>query len=296
MRPTSLIATDTLAAHLDDPAWAIIDCRFDLTQPERGRAAYLQGHIPGAIYVHLDEDLAAPHIPGQTGRHPLPPAERFAETLSAWGIDADVQVVVYDDAAGGFAGRLWWMLRWMGHTQVALLDGDWRAWVGEGHPVRAGVESRAPRAFVGEPDSSLVADASEIRRRLNDPSLRLLDARTLERYMGQNELIDPIAGHIPGARSAPTAGNLESTGAWKPDEVLRSRYEALLDGLPAEQCVVYCGSGVSATQLLIAMEQAGLPGARLYPGSWSDWITDAAHPIATGADESSAPVTSAAPG
>lgn len=282
MSHSSLIATDVVAAHLDDPTWAIVDCRFALTQPELGRAAYLQAHIPGAIYAHLDEDLAAAHLPGQTGRHPLPAPDHFAQTLAAWGIGDDVQVVVYDDAGGAFAARLWWMLRWMGHTQVALLDGDWRAWVHEGRPVRAGAEARTPRTFNGAANHALVADATEIRRRLHDPSLRLLDARSLERYLGQNEPIDPIAGHIPGARSAPTAGNLESTGAWKPDEALRSRFEALLDGLPPEQCVVYCGSGVTAAHLLVAMEEAGLPGARLYPGSWSDWITDAAHPIATG--------------
>lgn len=283
----TLVSTDTLAAHLDDPAWAIVDCRFDLAQPARGRAAYLDAHIPGAVYAHLDEDLAAPHIPGRTGRHPLPAPDALAATFSRWGIGPGVQVVAYDDAGGMYAGRLWWLLRWLGHNAVALLDGDWRAWQREGRPTRAGVEQRSPRSFVPALQPKMVADADAIKQRLGDPHLRLLDARAYERYLGQNETIDPVAGRIPGAVSAPWAGDIEPDGSWKAPDALRARFATLLDGAPAEQAVVYCGSGVSAAHLLVALEQAGLPGARLYPGSWSDWITDPARPVATGADEPS---------
>jgi len=279
-----LISTEELAAHLDDPTWAIVDCRFDLTQPQRGRQAYLEAHIPGAVYAHLDEDLAAPQLPGKTGRHPLPPPERLAATLSTWGIAPGIQVVVYDDFSSVYAGRLWWMLRWLGHNAVSVLDGDWRKWQREGRPVRSGPEQRSPRTFVPTPRPEMVADAAELQTRLHDPSLRLLDARTFERYQGQNETLDPIAGHIPGARSAPNANNLNPDGTWKSPEALHARVGALLDGATPEQSVVYCGSGVSAAHLLIAMEQAGLQGARLYPGSWSDWITDPSRPIATDAE------------
>ncbi|MGL4651411.1 MAG: sulfurtransferase, partial [Caldilineaceae bacterium] len=193
MIPPALISTDTLATHLNDPSWAVVDCRFDLTQPARGRAAYLDAHIPGAVYAHLDEDLAATHQPGRTGRHPLPSPDIFAITLSRWGIGPDTQVVVYDDASGVYAGRLWWMLRWMGHDAVSLLDGDWRAWQREGRAVRSGAETRPAATFVPHLRRHLVADAAEIAARLGDPTLRLLDARTLERFQGLNETIDPIA-------------------------------------------------------------------------------------------------------
>ena len=279
---TTLISTSELAAHRDDPNWVIVDCRFSLTDPAAGRRSYLAAHIPGAVYAHLDEDLSSPPIPGKTGRHPLPPLDAFMRTLSAWGIDATVQVVVYDDASGVYAGRLWWMLRWLGHDAVAVLDGDWRHWQQEGRPMRSGAETRPPRSFKPEirPDWNVHAD--EIVARLGDPSLRLLDARGADRYRGENETLDPRAGHIPGAISAPYAGNLDAGGCFLPARQLRARWETLLGETPAEEAVMYCGSGVSAVHNLIALEHAGLGTARLYVGSWSDWITDPARPIATG--------------
>lgn len=282
MSHRTLIDTSTLAAHLADPDWAIVDARFALAEPAQGRRDYLTSHIPGAVYADLDHDLSSPHIPGRTGRHPLPPIDRFAATLAGWGIDDGVQVVVYDDFHGVYAGRLWWMLRWLGHDAVAMLDGDWRAWQQEGRPMRAGVEQRAPRAFVPRPRPELLVTVDEIAARLGDPALRLYDARGADRYRGENETVDPIGGHIPGAISAPYAGNLGADGRMFPPEALRARFTELLEGTPAEEAIFYCGSGVSVAHDLIAIEQAGLGLPRVYIGSWSEWIADPARPIATG--------------
>jgi thiosulfate/3-mercaptopyruvate sulfurtransferase len=281
---TTLISTAELAAHLDSPDWAVIDCRFVLTDPPAGRAKYLAAHIPGAVYAHMDEDLSGPMVPGKTGRHPLPPAETFAQVAARLGIDDKVQVVAYDDNSGAFAARLWWMLRWVGHDAVAVLDGDWRAWQREGRPVREGGESRAQRHFVAHVRPETQISAAQLAAQLHDPHQPVFDARGAERYRGENETLDPVAGHIPGAISAPYVGNLDTNGYFLSAEALRARWLTLLAGQPAEKAVVYCGSGVTAIHDLIALQHAGLGQARLYPGSWSDWITDPARPIATGAE------------
>lgn len=284
---TTIVATADLAAHLDDPAWAIVDCRFDLAAPARGRRDYLASHIPGAVYADLDADLSSPLRPGVTGRHPLPPLDALAARLGQWGIDDGVQVVVYDDAGGLYAGRLWWLLRLLDHPAVALLDGDWRAWQRVGRSTRSGDEQRSVRTFT--PDAAVgrslagAVEAEAIAAAIGSGRFLLLDARGADRYRGENETIDPVAGHIPGARSAPFTANLEADGHWRDAATLRNRYGALLGDAPPEQVVAYCGSGVSACHTLLAMEIAGLPGARLYPGSWSHWITDPSRPLATGA-------------
>lgn len=278
----TIVSTKTVATHLHNPNWVIVDCRFDLTQPERGRADYLAAHIPGAVYADLNRDLSAPMQPGLTGRHPLPNVEEFAARLGQWGIDEGVQVVVYDESGGLYSGRLWWMLRWVGHTSVALLDGDWRAWQREGRPTAAGEERRSPRTFVPTVEKDALADAAEIAAALESSHLRLFDARSPDRYRGENETLDPRAGHIPGALSAHFGANLTDEGYFRPAAELRDRFETLLDGAEPEECVFYCGSGVSAAHDLVALEIAGLGGARLYPGSWSDWITDPSRPIVTG--------------
>ena len=281
---TTLIAADALAAHLDDPTWAVIDCRFSLADPEKGRRDYLAAHIPGAVYAHLDADLSSRPVPGQTGRHPLPTPETFAATLAQWGIDDKVQVVVYDDAGAMVAGRVWWMLRWLGHDAVAVLDGDWRAWLAEGRPTRAGLENRTPRRFVAALQPGMTADTAEIAARLHDSTLHLFDARSAERYRGENETIDPRAGHIPGAQSAPYADNLAADGHFLPAAELKSRWTARFDETGGDECVVYCGSGVSAAHHVLARAHAGLPLPRLYVGSWSEWSADPARPGAIGAD------------
>ncbi|RMG49113.1 MAG: sulfurtransferase [Acidobacteria bacterium] len=271
--------------HLADVDWAVVDCRFSLDDPERGRRDYQRAHIPGAVYAHLNEDLSGPVIPGRTGRHPLPEIDRFAGTLGRWGIDERVQVVAYDDSGGAVAARLWWMLRWLGHDAVAVLDGGWPAWQEEERPAQSGVETRAPRTFVPRPRPELIITSEDIEAALGRATYRLIDARAPERYRGEQEPIDPIAGHIPGAVSAPFAGNLDARGRFRSPEELRARFQAILGDLPPERAVLYCGSGVTAAHNLLAMAHAGLGEGRLYVGSWSEWITDPRRPIATSVRE-----------
>jgi len=279
----TLISPAEVAAHIDDPDWAIVDCRFALADPPKGRRDYLAAHIPGAVYAHLDEDLSGPVVPGKSGRHPLPEIDAFVTTLATWGIGDGVQVVVYDDANGMYAGRLWWMLRWQGHDAVALLDGDWRLWQAEGRPTRSGAEQRAARTFTPRVRPKMLAISDEIAGRLGAPDLHLFDARAADRYRGENETIDPVAGHVPGAVNAPYALNLDADGRFLSAGELRERYETLLGDAPAEEAIFYCGSGVSAVHDLIAAEVAGLGLPRLYVGSWSEWIADPARPVASGA-------------
>jgi thiosulfate/3-mercaptopyruvate sulfurtransferase len=286
MSYTTLISTAELAQHLDDPQWVLVDCRFQLDDPAGGRRAYLASHIPGAVYAHLDEDLSGPIVPGKTGRHPLPSVEAFAETLSNWGIDNTMQVIAYDDANAVFAGRLWWMLRWLGHDKVAVLNGGFRHWVAEDHPTSSGAESRERRTFTPHPRPEMQVGADEVVANLKSGQYQLFDVRDEARYRGEVAGMDPVAGHIPGAASAYYAHNLDEEGKFLPPEKLRERYQELLGGKAPAETIFYCGSGVSVHHDLIAMEHAGLgSGARVYIGSWSDWITDPDRPVATG-DES----------
>jgi thiosulfate/3-mercaptopyruvate sulfurtransferase len=283
MAYTTLISTDELAPHLGDPDWAIIDCRFKLDNPAVGRQSYGEAHIPGALYAHLNEDLSSPIIPGKTGRHPLPTIAEFAKTLSGWGIDERVQVVAYDDMHGVYGGRLWWMLRWLGHFKVAVLDGDFRQWQKEGRPVVSSAEHRPRRRFLPYPQPHMQVSVEEVLANLSKPQFQLFDSRDERRYRGEANPMDPVAGHIPGAKSAFYAHNLDANGKFLPPANLRERFAALLNEKAVEECVFYCGSGVSLHHNLLALEHAGFaPGARVYIGSWSDWITDPARPVATG--------------
>jgi thiosulfate/3-mercaptopyruvate sulfurtransferase len=279
MTYTTLISTVELALHLADPDWAIFDCRFSLLDPERGRRDYAQAHIPGAIYAHLNEDLSSPIVPGVTGRHPLPTIELAAKKFSDWGIDDHVQVVVYDDAGGSFAARLWWMLRWLGHEAVAVLDGDWRKWMNERRAVSNHAESRPARSFVPRPRPDLLVTVAEVESTLHDARYKLFDSRTAERYRGENEPIDPIAGHIPGAIHAPYLDNLNPDGTFRSSEELLARFTALLGGTPTLDIAFYCGSGVNAAHNILALKHAGLGDAKLYAGSWSEWIANRQRPI-----------------
>jgi thiosulfate/3-mercaptopyruvate sulfurtransferase len=250
---------------------------------DKGRTAYFEAHIPGAQYAHLDDDLSGPVIPGKTGRHPLPDPARMGLRLSAWGIGPVTQVVAYDDVGGGIAARLWWMVRWLGLETVAVLDGGWPAWVAEDLPTESGATARrAPRTFVPELHPDRVVTADEVDARRGQPGFRLLDARAAERYRGEQEPIDPVAGHIPGALSAPFKQNLDADGRFLPPEALHARFEALLQDTPPGESVSYCGSGVTAAHNLLAMAHAGLGDGRLYAGSWSDWITDPYRPVSSG--------------
>jgi thiosulfate/3-mercaptopyruvate sulfurtransferase len=277
---TTLVSAGNLAQHLTDSQWLIVDCRFDLTQPAAGEAAYSAGHIPGAIYAHLDRDLSSPITP-TTGRHPLPDPERFAATLSRWGVGADTQVIAYDADNGMYASRLWWLLRWVGHRAVAVLDGGFKAWTAAGHPVSTEIPARSPRQFQARPDRDLWLDADQVQARVQQPDWRLLDARAPERFLGKVEPLDKVAGHVPGARNHPFSTNLTSDGRFGAPEELRRRYEQSQAGVADDHTIVMCGSGVTACHLLLAMEVAGKPGARLYAGSWSEWIRSPQRGVAT---------------
>jgi len=277
---TTLISTTELARHLDEPDWAILDCRFTLTDPPRGRRDYLQAHIPGAVYAHLDEDLSGLMVRGQTGRHPLPSIEMAAQTFSNWGIAPGVQVVAYDDAGGALAaGRAWWMLGWLGHKAVAVLDGGWQAWQRQGLPVWNREDTRSPRLFIPHEHPEKVVNASQVDAMRLDPAYRVFDGRSAERYHGENETIDPIAGHIPGAWNVPYMDNLTPYNTFRPVYELRALYQAEFENVPAERTVFYCGSGVTSIVNILAMAHAGLGEARLYAGSWSEWITDPKRPV-----------------
>ena len=280
MADNILITAAELSKHLDDPDWVIVDSRFKLANPEQGRMDYQSAHIPGAVYAHLDEDLSGPLIKGATGRHPLPEVEKISKVFSSLGIDATVQVVAYDDIGGALAaGRVWWLLRWLGHERVALLDGGWQAWLRSNLVVRAGVERRKARVFIPHPRNELVVTSEEVNSMRKDPHYRVLDARAADRFRGENETIDPVAGHIPGAISAPYADNLNPDGTFRDAEDLADRYKKILEGVPIDHVAVYCGSGVTATHDILAMMKAGLGEARLFTGSYSEWINDPRRPV-----------------
>ncbi|MBU3694259.1 MAG: sulfurtransferase [Rhodocyclaceae bacterium] len=283
MQVTPLITAQALAARLSEPQMRVVDLRHDLTQPGAGRAAWATGHIPGAIHLDLDEALSGPKT-GRNGRHPLPDPLEVARVQGQAGIgDAD-HVVVYDDAGGAFAARLWWMLRWLGHDAVSVLDGGWQAWTAAGLAVSGEAPAAVAKLFTPRVPRPWTVDADVVASGLADGSLLLVDARAPERYRGEVEPIDPVAGHIPGAHNRFMRLNLDESGRFKPAAALRAEFETLLGGRPAGELVCQCGSGVTACHNLLALEVAGLPGARLYPGSWSEWCSDPARPVATGAE------------
>lgn len=279
----TLVTPTELAARTRDSHWLIVDCRFDLARPDAGETAYRTSHIPNAVYAHLDRDLAAPVTPS-TGRHPLPSPEKFAATLSAWGLTSETQVVAYDADTGAFAARLWWLLRWVGHKKVAVLDGGFKAWLAAGLPVTNEIPQRTPTRFVAQPDRSAWLDAAEVADRRQRSDWRLLDARAPERYAGAVEPIDPVAGHVPGALNHPFALNLGPDGQFLPAAELRARLEQSQAGdagkIADDRTIAMCGSGVTACHLLLAMAIADKPGAKLYAGSWSEWIRDPTRPVA----------------
>ena len=276
-----LVTTEELARHLNDPKWIVIDTRHDLADPAKGPRMYAEGHIPGAYFMHVDDDLSAPKT-GTNGRHPLPDIRELAAKLNERGVTPKSRVVAYDDIGGGFAVRLWWMLRWLGHENVALLDGGYALWVKEGRPVTKDVPPQRPGAFVPKPHLGDAVDVHYVNRFSEAPSTRLIDARAAERFSGAQETIDPVAGHIPGAVNRFWKDNLASDGRFKLAGHLRLDFDQLLGGLEPGQVVHMCGSGVTACHNLFAMELAGLAGSKLYPGSWSEWCADPARGVARG--------------
>jgi thiosulfate/3-mercaptopyruvate sulfurtransferase len=282
----TLISVADLKSEFPDPRLVIVDCRFSLEDAEAGRRQYLESHIPGAVYAHLDEDLSSPVIPGVTGRHPIPDAEQLSEKLGEWGINSSSKIVVYDDAGGAMAAsRLWWLLGWLGHYAVAVLDGGWGAWLNSGEPTRSSHESRSSSSFIPRIKRSRLIGTIELLDRLEDPDLLIVDSRVEERYRGEVEPIDPVAGHIPGAVVSPYGDVLNAEGNFLPKDQLRSHFKHLLGDSSAKNTVFYCGSGVNAVQNILAVAHADLGNARLYAGSWSEWITDPDRPVATGAGD-----------
>ncbi len=277
----TLVDTATLAGSLDDPAWVVVDCRFTLTDPQAGGRAYAAGHIAGARYAHLDRDLSAARSAG-SGRHPLPDPAVLAHTLGSWGIGAGTQVVVYDDSFGAMASRLWWLLRWLGHEAVALLDGGLPKWKREGRPLDAAMPVPRVARFEPHRDDRLWVDSAAVLDAVQQRDCLVIDARSEERFCGDIEPLDPVAGHVPGAVNVPFEGNLEPGGVFQEPAALRAFYLGHLGNVPPARVIQMCGSGVTACHNLLAMEHAGLPGARLYAGSWSEWITDPLRPVTTG--------------
>jgi thiosulfate/3-mercaptopyruvate sulfurtransferase len=278
MKYTTLISVAELAKHLGNAELVIFDCRHELTAPEFGANAYAESHIPGARFAQVDRDLAG-RLTGKNGRHPLPDPNAFVVWLGHMGVGSGSQVVGYDHAGGTYAARLWWMLRWVGHRKVAVVDGGWQAWTTAGHPVTKELPTPTAANFSGNPDRSWV-DAAAVAKRLNSTEMILIDARSNDRFHGRNETIDPVAGHIPGALNRFFKDNLNTQGFFKSPQELRADFNSLVgDALP-EKVVHQCGSGVSACHNLLAMEIAGIKGSRLYPGSWSEWIADPSRPVA----------------
>ena len=278
---TTLISTDTLAAHLDDPSWLIADCRYNLKDEQWGYAQYVESHIAGAVFVNLAHDLAGPRT-GTNGRHPLPSPEEMTGTFSRLGIGDSTQVIAYDQDAGAYASRLWWMLRYVGHDAVAVLDGGFAKWLREQRPVRGGEEARPPATFTPHLRKYMRLTVDETLAHLGDPSVLLVDARSPERFEGQPDPLDNVSGHIPGARNRFYRHNVADDGTMRPAGELKADFERVLGDRSADQTVLYCGSGVTACHNLLAMEHAGLRGARLFAGSWSEWEADKNRPVEKG--------------
>ncbi len=280
MTPGPLLNVESLAALIGQGACRVFDCRFNLADPGQGRRDWLAGHIPGAAFADLDRDLAGP-ITDRSGRHPLPEAQDFAAFLARSGWRPGMPVVAYDAQGGAFAARLWWLLRYFGIAGGRILDGGWNAWCAAGGAVAVGEETFDHSTPVDlQADSSFVLDTAAVADALGEGDITLLDARDADRFAGDNETIDPVAGHVPGALNRPFRNNLDAQGRFLPPERLAAGFDDVLDGRSPEQVVHMCGSGVTACHNQLAMELAGLPSGRIYPGSWSEWIRDPRRPVA----------------
>jgi thiosulfate/3-mercaptopyruvate sulfurtransferase len=284
--PAALVSCEAAAEHLEDPSWVVVDCRFDLADAEKGLREYGKAHIPGAFFAHIERDLSGPVGDGRKGRHPLPIPGAFQRLAGSLGITPDTQVVCYDDQAGQWASRLWWLLRHYGHRKVAVLDGGLTRWKALGLPLQEGHENARPVAkFTGEPGHMPTIDSTLIEAQIDlpGPKWQLVDARAGERYRGEVEPMDKRAGHIPGAVSVPFGGNVGTGMVFRSPDELRAHYERLLGVQEVGRVACYCGSGVTSTHDILAMELAGMGTAALYPGSWSEWSwLDAERPIVAG--------------
>ena len=283
---STLIAASALPLNIDSAearssqSLVIVDCRFQMNDKAAGRRAYVAGHVPGACYADLEADLSGPIVPGVTGRHPLPEVSVLTQKLRGWGVHRAARVVAYDDAGGAMAARLWWLLRWLGHDDVFVCDGGYQAWLAAGGEPTSVVQGPTPGDFEPRPHAEFVVSAAEVANR--SESTLLLDARARERYRGDVEPIDAVAGHIPGAVCVPFAENLVAGGSFADPGALAARYRSVVGELPPENVVVYCGSGVTACHDILAAEHAGLGLFRLYAGSYSEWIADESRPVNQG--------------
>jgi len=281
---TTLIDPAALAAHIDDPAWVVLDCRHDLVNLAAGRDAYAAGHLPHAQFADVDTALSGAKRGDDgafRGRHPLPEQEAFVAQLRNWGVSDDTQVVAYDAHGGMFAARLWWMLRWVGHGAVAVLDGGLPAWQAAGHGLSTATPAPRARGTITLREALVHSvDVNAVLQNVDNGGRTVVDARAPDRFRGENETIDPVGGHIPGARNRFFKDNLQPDGRFKAPAQLKAEWEAAV-GDPA-RAIMQCGSGVTACHNLLALEVAGMPGAALYPGSWSEWSADPARPVATG--------------
>jgi thiosulfate/3-mercaptopyruvate sulfurtransferase len=277
MEYNTIISPQAVVDHLSDPEWVIIDCRFSLGEPDRGELEYRSAHIPGSYYAHLDRDLSSPVIPGVTGRHPLPMIPEVHVLARKWGVDANSQVVVYDDDNGSIAARLWWIFRWLGHDRVAVLDGGWVNWIQLQLPVTTEIPDDKNGSFTPDVRKWMSIDTEKINQIRKQREWKLVDARNEERYLGLVEPIDPVAGHIEGAVNHPFSLNITDSGFWKSPTELQT--QMIKTGLAAspQKTVFYCGSGVTACHNVLAYKHAGLGDALLYPGSWSEWIALGGH-------------------
>ena len=278
---TTIIEVDELARHLGAPTWRVMDCRFDLMDKSAGRQAYTKAHIPGALYAHLEEELSGP-VSEKTGRHPLPEAAALAECFSRWGIGNDSQLVVYDDRSGALASRLWWLSRWLGHPQVAVLNGGLAAWQAAGLPLSRELPVVEPASFRAEVDDTLWVSTDELQTELDDENIRLIDARGEARFRGEVEPLDRVAGHIPGSINYPFERNLDASGKFLTPQEIQGQLSGTVTDFTGKKIIHSCGSGVTACHNILAMEIMGLSGSLLYPGSWSEWITDPARAISRG--------------
>lgn len=280
---TTLIDANTLSQHLTDPHWVILDCRHDLLNPDFGRSAFAEGHIQNAQFANIDSDLSGPKTGADgvfRGRHPLPDRARLVETLRAWGINDDTQVVAYDAHGGMYAARLWWLLRWIGHEAVAVLDGGLAAWSAAGQALVTPVAARPHGNITEKPTLVRTVHVADVLENLATARYQVVDARANDRFRGENETIDPVGGHIPGARNRFFKDNLQADGRFKDAATLKQELAPIV-GEPGK-AIMQCGSGVTACHNLLALEVAGMGGAALYPGSWSEWCADRTRPIATG--------------
>jgi thiosulfate/3-mercaptopyruvate sulfurtransferase len=278
---TTLISTSALAKCVDERTAIVIDCRFKLDDPAWGDRVFRASHVPGAVYAHLDRDLSGRKT-GTNGRHPLPDIGALASTLGRLGVGNGVQVVAYDQDNGIYASRLWWMLRWVGHDAVAVLDGGFAAWISEQRPVEHGEAAPTPASFVAAPRREMIVDVNGVEAITGSRSALLLDARAPQRYRGETETLDRVAGHIPTASNYFYQQNVDDQGMFRSADDLRAQFGRALGSTSPRDVVCYCGSGVTACHNLLALEHAGLTGARLYPGSWSEWCADDHHPVETG--------------